>query len=51
MLRFDNPHIDNGIIIYIFTADFNSSFKIVILIKNGVGNRPADAVAAGLEQI
>ena len=50
MLGLGDTHlIDNGIIIYIFTPDFNSSFIIIILIKNGVGNRPADAVAAGLD--
>jgi hypothetical protein len=57
MLSFDIRLIDNGFIIYIFTPDFISSFEPkahqpladikIILIKNGRGNRPADAVAAG----
>jgi hypothetical protein len=37
--------IDTNAIIYIFKAVFISSFNKIILIKNGVGNRPADAVA------
>lgn len=39
--------IDKVFIIYIFTPDFISSFINIILIKNGRGNRPVDAVAAG----
>jgi hypothetical protein len=39
--------IDKESIIYIFKPVFISSFINIILIKNGVGNRPADAVAAG----
>jgi hypothetical protein len=38
-------HIDKEPIIYIFKTVFISSFKNVILIKNGRGNRPDDAVA------
>lgn len=55
----NNYLIDKETIIHIFEADFISSFepkahqpladKNLILIKNGVGNRPADAVAAGPE--
>ncbi len=41
--------IDKEFIIYIFTPDFISSFITIILIKNGRGNRPADAVAAGFD--
>lgn len=41
--------IDKEFIIYIFTPDFISSFINIILIKNGRGNRPADAVAAGFD--
>lgn len=44
-----NGHIDKAKIIYIFTKDFNCSFIIKCLIKNGEGNRPADAVAAGYD--
>ena len=43
--------IDKEFIIYIFTPDFISSFINIILIKNGRGNRPADAVAAGSDII
>lgn len=46
-LQVDRCRIDKGFIIYIFTQDFNSSFLKTILIKNGRGNRPADAVATG----
>jgi len=43
----NNYRIDKASIIHIFKPVFISSFTEVILIKNGVGNRPADAVAAG----
>jgi len=53
----DGHCIDKEYIIYIFTPDFISSIEPkahqpladinIILIKNGRGNRPADAVAAG----
>jgi len=39
--------IDKESIIHIFKPVFISSFINIILIKNGVGNRPVDAVAAG----
>jgi len=39
--------IDKASIIHIFKPVFISSFINLILIKNGVGNRPVDAVAAG----
>ena len=45
----NDHHIDKEFIIYIFTPDFISSFINIILIKNGRGNRPADAVAAGFD--
>ena len=38
-------HIDKESIIHIFKTVFISSFEKVILIKNGLGNRPYDAVA------
>ena len=41
-------YVDKELIIHIFATDFNSSFIIINLIKNGVGNRPVDTVAAGL---
>lgn len=41
--------LDNEIIIYIFEKKFKCSFKSKSLIKNGVGNRPVDTVAAGLD--
>lgn len=39
--------IDKSSIIHIFVSVFNSSYPSIILIKNGEGNRPVDAVAAG----
>lgn len=42
-------YIDKAFNIHIFATDFNSSFIIINLIKNGVGNRPVDTVAAGLD--
>ena len=45
----NNDRIDKETIIHIFKPVFISSFTNVILIKNGVGNRPVDAVAAGSE--
>jgi len=42
-----NSSIDKASIIYIFKPVFISSFINLILIENGVGNRPVDAVAAG----
>jgi hypothetical protein len=41
-------YIDNDLIIYIFKSVFISSYKL-ILIKNGVGNWPNDAVATDLD--
>jgi hypothetical protein len=42
-----NSSIDKASIIHIFKPVFISSFINLILIENGVGNRPVDAVAAG----
>jgi hypothetical protein len=39
--------VEKPILIYIFASGFISSFINEFLIKNGVGNRPVDAVAAG----
>jgi hypothetical protein len=41
--------IDKTSIIHIFKPVFISSFINLILIENGVGNRPVDAVATGSE--